>query len=396
MLFLLYNATYFVPLLSVFIWGYSAGGAGETARVDVSTMAQICAVYLAGSIAFVLGAVAFEALQRTGMRQVPAWTPPPYTLTFADKLVLLGLVLVFSLSKVALIPLGVYQRYAFETGEMTGGIWSFSMFCSEAMILAAILVLFSGSRRNVLGFLLLTGINSVNLLHGSRIFFIISVMSGVLYAYLRGYLPLRRVLIYGPAGLLVLLGVAYFVFLSRTGLSLEGAFSAVTLVSPIVYESVFSQQSLMGLLGSPDAWDRSGHLLQFLHDILVNTTPRLLLPDKDDLLYFNEYAYLAPLGAFNGYGAGLVYFGVFFPAAYLALGAIGSWLQQRARTSPWWLVLYGYFCASTLFRIMRDGYLIPVKMLINAIQILLVLTLLRALFKGVSATLQAGVSAHRP
>jgi hypothetical protein len=43
---------------------------------------------------------------------------------------------------------------------------------------------------------------------------------------------------------------------------------------------------------------------------------------------------------------------------------------------------------------MRDGYLIPIKMLINAVQILLILTLLRALFRGVSATLQASSATH--
>ncbi len=324
----------------------------------------------------------------------PPWRPPLYTITFADKLALVGLVGVFALSKVALAPLGVYQRYAFDTGEMSGGVWSFSMFCSEAMILAAVLLLFSSSKWNVRGFLLLSAINGVNLLHGSRIFFIITVLAAVLYAYVRGHLTLRRVFIYGPLGLVALLTLAYFVFLSRTGATLEGAFSAAQLASPLVYESVFSQQSLMTLIGSPDTWDRWGHVGQFLQDIVLNTSPRLLVPEKDELVHFNEYAYLTPLGGFNGYGAGLIYFGLFFPVMYFALGAVGSWLQAKARDSAWWLVLYGYFCASTLFRIMRDGYLIPIKMLINAVQILLILTLLRALFRGVSATLQASSATH--
>lgn len=393
-LFLLYNATYLVPLIAVFIWGYSAGGVGETAAVQAATMGLVCSVYVVGAAAFAFGALSVTALRRTRMGDPPAWTPQPYTLMLADKLALLGLVAVFLATKVALVPLGVYQQYAFTTGEMTGGTWSFSMFCSEAMILAAVLVLFSSSKWNVLGFLLLSAVNGVNLLHGTRIFFIITVMAAVMYAYLQGHLTVRRVLVYGPLGLLALLALTYFVFLNRTGTSLEGAFSAARLASPIVYESVLSQQSLMTLIGSPDAWDPWGHALQFLRDIILNTTPRLLVPDKDELLYFNEYAYLSPLGGFNGYGAGLIYLGLYFPLVYFALGAAGTWLQWKARDSSWWLVLYGYFCASTLFRIMRDGYLIPIKMLINTLQILLILTLLRAVFRGVSATLQADSAAR--
>lgn len=393
-LFLLYNAAYLLPLVAVFVWGYSEGGAGETARVDISTMGLICGVYVLGSVAFTCGAGSFTALQHMRLGTQRPWAAPLYTLTLADRLALVGLVGLFVLTKVALVPLGVYQRYAFDTGEMSGGVWSFSMFCSEAMILAAVLVLFSSSKWNVRGFLLLSAINGVNLLHGSRVFFVITVMAAVLYAYVRGHLTLRRVFIYGPLALLALLTLGYFVFLSRTGASLEGAFSAAQLASPLVYESVFSQQSLMTLIGSPDTWDRWGHFGQFLQDIVLNTSPRLLVPEKDELVYFNEYAYLTPLGGFNGYGAGLIYFGLFFPVMYFALGAIGSWLQAKARDSSWWLVLYGYFCASTLFRIMRDGYLIPIKMLINAVQILLILTLLRALFRGVSATMQADSAAH--
>jgi hypothetical protein len=40
--------------------------------------------------------------------------------------------------------------------------------------------------------------------------------------------------------------------------------------------------------------------------------PRFLVPDKDSMLYINNYAYLSPLGGFNGYAQGLIYFGLFF------------------------------------------------------------------------------------
>jgi hypothetical protein len=40
-------------------------------------------------------------------------------------------------------------------------------------------------------------------------------------------------------------------------------------------------------------------------------------------------------------------------------------------------VIYVYFVCDFLFRIMRDGYVMPVKMLLNALVILLVVSCLR-------------------
>ena len=93
------------------------------------------------------------------------------------------------------------------------------------------------------------------------------------------------------------------------------------------------------------------------------------------MLFTDKFSDLSPLGAFSGYAQGLLYFGVCFPLFYFTLGGIASWLFRRARYSSFWSVIYVYFACDFLFRVMRDGYVIPVKMLIDALIILAVIAL---------------------
>lgn len=401
--FLLYNLIYFAPLFLVFLVGYSGGGAAAAVGMDTRTMRAVATLYGVGVLAFILGAIPFALLARRKRQEQKVGTGSGLrgtllALRLADKAAILTFAVVFLVSKIELIPLGVYHAYAFGTGEMTGGVWSFSMFCSETLVLLGVLVLYSNSRHNVLMFTLLALLNAVNLLHGTRVFFIVTVMSAVVYAYIRGYLPLRRLLIYGPLMGAAVLGVAYVVFLSRSGISAEGAFTVAKIVSPIVYESLFSQIPLVTLLRQPDLWSITGHPLSLVSDIVASLTPRPLLPDKDTLLFFSNYNSISPLGAMNGYAAGLIYFGDLYPLFYFLLGMFGSWLYAKARRGSWWLVLYAYFSADFVFRIMRDGYLIPIKMLVNSMEALVLLLALRLLFSGVRRRLELErlQAAHSP
>lgn len=385
LLFGFYNVLYFVPLFLLFLWDYTSSQTASSLAIDARTALAICAVYLSGTVGFFLGTLPLKLLgsrDRGGAGRRWHTLLPPVRL--ADKLVILLLVIVFLISKVALIPLGVYHEYAFSSGEMTGGLWSFSTFCSETMVLFGIVVLFSGIRRNVLTFLVIAALNGINLLHGTRIFFIVTVLSGVLYACLRGHITLRRALVYGPLAALAVVTLAYVVSLSRNGLSVQEAFSAASLLRPVIDESLLSQLSLVSLLRSPAMWDATGHPLELLADIIVNTTPRILLPDKDDLVYFAQFSYLSPLGGINGYADGLIYFGLFFPFCYFVLGFVASWLYGKAQTGRWWLILYVYFTADFLFRIMRDGYVIPMKMLLNTLEWVAVFMMARALIRAIA------------
>jgi hypothetical protein len=371
--FLFYNLLYLLPLLLAFFYGYEEGGVGDVLNVDAQTMLLVCYVYLAGMLAFLIG---------SGVLPFLTWSiyghiPKPIRFRCAEiglpEWSAIGiLVAIFLASKVALIPLGVYRAYAFDTDSMTGGAWSFSTFCSEAMILAALIALFSTSRYRLRAFFLISTLNAINLFHGTRLFFISSIMGLIMYLFLKRQIKFKVLLLYGPALASVLLLFAYLIFLKRSAVDTAGAFTAVKLLSPLIYESVFSQMSLLATLKMHGLWGEIGSIGLF-KDVFLFTAPRFIATDKDSLISLSNYGWLSPLGAFNGYAQGILYFAMFFPAFYFVVGLVASWLYRKAESHPWWLILYAFFTEDFLLHLMRDGYLIPIKMLINTVELILLL-----------------------
>ncbi|HZQ42558.1 MAG TPA: hypothetical protein VFA99_04870 [Acidobacteriaceae bacterium] len=372
--FLIYNLIYFVPIFVVFLWGYGGGGSEAISVMGTATMLKISAAYIAGTTAFLLGS-ALGPFLRWSVRGVSKqnWNPIWFQVSIVEVVFAAAAAIVFIISKIALIPTGAYQEYAFDAGLMTSGVWNFSTFCSETLILVAILFLFQRKRYNVLGFFLVTALNCANLLHGTRVFFISSVMSFVAYLYLRGHITVRRMFLFGPPAFVGLLGLTYAIYLARSAASFSGSLSLIQLVSPLMWESMFSQLSLINVLNHPSLWDATGHVFRLLGDAVLFVTPRILLPNKDAFIYINQFSYLSPKGAFNGYATGLIYLGLFFPVFYFCLGVIGSWLYRASQRSSWWFILYVFYTADFLLHMMRDEYLIPMKMFINTIQWIVIL-----------------------
>jgi hypothetical protein len=368
LLFVFFNLLYFLPLFVVLFFSYSEGGTGDAADLDAKALLRITYIFCSGTLAFLLGSRLMwngnsSDDRRKGLAALQLFVPGR---PFGALCVIA--VVIFVLSKALLAPLGVYTEYAFDTENMIGGIWSFSMFCSESLLFLSIVVLFSTLRRKVTWFLVLTAINALNLLHGTRIFTMIACIVFCFYQYLRGKLTLR----FGAAAFVTALGLGYFVFLSRSGVALDDqTFSISHLASPVMFEGVFSQISLIGTIRHPEAWSVWGSIGSFLHDVTCFVIPRFLLPEKDKLLIIDQFVDLSPLGAFSGYAQGLIYFGWFFPLFYLFLGCLGGWLLRQAARSQFWSMIYMYFVCDFLFRIMRDGYIIPIKMILDSAIILL-------------------------
>lgn len=362
-LFLALNILYFLPLPALLVFEYSAGGTSAAAALDPSTAANIAWIYAIAVLAFFLGSGL--KLFQSDVRELPCLRL--FKINNGLRMMCYGTVPVFLLSKVLLIPLGVYREYAFETENMTGGLWSFSIFCSETLLFLSIAVLFSRSRKNVKWFLILSAINGINLLHGTRIFFMVGSFALGLYFYLKGVLTPRRAIV----AALFLLAMGYFVHLLRSHSQVDsGTFSVVGFASPVMYETVFSQLSLIGVVRDSHLWRWFGSPSKFFTDILYFSVPRFLVPEKDSFVYIAKFGDLSPLGAFSGYAAGLLYFGLLFPLVYFLLGAFASWMLHRARRSSFWSVMYVYFTCDCLLRVMRDGYLIPAKVLLDSLLIL--------------------------
>jgi hypothetical protein len=384
--FLLYNLIYFLPMLLVYFLGYSEGGAEDVIGMGTTTMLRISGLYLTGFVSFLVGTRVSRFIgYGLGVKFNPTWNPSWLQLTPSEGIFSVLLIAAFLLSKISLIPLGVYSEYAFDADSMGGPFWTFSMFCSEIMLFLAMIMLFSKSKYNKHWFFVLSALNGINLLHGTRVFFIVTVMAFGLYIYVRGYLPIRRILIFGPLAFLCVLIVTYLIYLFRESASLSGAFSPAKLLSPIIYESLFSQFCLITISNNPTIISAYGNTLHFFADVITFTVPRILYPEKADALYSARFDYLQPKGGFNGYAMGLIYFGIFFPIFYFLLGMFGTWLYEKAKTSRWGLILYAYFTADFLFRINRDGYLIPMKMIINVVQVIMLLYISRYIIDFLSS-----------
>lgn len=371
-LFLLFNLLYFLPLLGVLLFNYSEGGTTTAADLDPDTAGKIAWIYLLGCCAFLCGS-RLDLSRAPTSRNSPSRGLRLFHLSWSFRIICSVIVAALLVSKVLLISTGVYSEYAFDTESMTGGAWSFSMFCAESVLFLSIAVLFSRTRRNLLWFAVLTLINGVNLLHGTRIFAMIAGVVFCFYLYVRGKFTMKLALLATAS----LLALGYLVYLTRSNIAVDNeTFSAARLISPLMYEGVFSQISLIQTVHNPNLWRGVGSPLNFFSDAIYFVTPRVFLPQKDTMLFTDKFSDLSPLGAFSGYAQGLLYFGVCFPLFYFILGSIAAWLFRRARYSSFWSVIYVYFACDFLFRVMRDGYVIPVKMLIDALIILAFVALL--------------------
>jgi len=389
LVFLGLNILYFLPVLAVFFFNYSEGGTVTLADLDATAVKRTALTYLAGLLAFLLGSACGDRtsslhLSRAGVRILRR-----FELRASFWIATLAVVAGLLVSKVLLIPEGVYSEYAFDTQNMTSGIWNFSMFCSESLLLLSLVALLSTHRHNGRLFVALSAVNAVNLLHGTRVFFMIAGLMGCFYAFVRGKLNWRVAVVL----LLVAASVGYLVFLTRSNAALDSeALSSAKLISPLMYESIFSQLSLFEAVRSPQLWDAFGSPHHLLLDTFYFLIPRFLLPDKDQMLFIDRFSDLSPLGAFSGYAQGLIYLGYLFPAFYFVIGWIASWLLTRAATSSLWSVAYIYFVCDSLFRIIRDGYIIPLKMMINGLAILCILVLLDRGLSFLSAPASVAVS----
>jgi hypothetical protein len=301
------------------------------------------------------------------------WTIPSVAL---DKRLLLtvnvAIGAVFALTKVYVYKNVAVEGYAFDTGAISDPIWTFSMFLAEIIFLLSMIWLVVGRHRLFLLNILLL---QMNLLHGTRIHLMVTAIV-VFYLYVRTLPPLK-ILVMTLAGGTLMLFFSYTAFLWRHG-ALQTQFNLELqwVFSPALIESIFSQWSLVNVLADRSYFETT-HIWNFLRDPLVFSAPRFIFPDKESLLLPID-PNLSPLGALNGIAASIIYLGWFFPVYWLFWGTVGAILLRWARRFAWVRVVYFVFCFNILLRLMRDGYVIPAKIMINDVVVLLALIVLFA------------------
>ena len=374
-LFLIYNALYFVPLIVSFMLGPRLVDVGDLLSIPPKTIGEIFVIYIIGICAFLVGSDWRRLLGRAiGKRSYTLTNLRKVRFDTASKLLVILFCVIFCISKILIIPLGVYSSYGVGAEFMSGSMWSFSIICSELLVVLSIVALFSADKYNVRWFIFLLALNGINLLHGTRFFFIIGCFVGIVYAYTRRLIRFRSIIAIGLPAFFAVLILSYSVFLHRSHASSDSQQAmAASVFSPLIFESVFSQISLINTLTMPGILSFTGHAFDFLSSLITINIPRFLIPDKDTLFHPSvDLTSLSPLGAFNGYAYGLIAFGVCFPLYYLLCGMVADWLYKMSRLSSLWTIIYIYFTAGFMFRTMRDGYVIPIKLLGNVLEFIAV------------------------
>jgi len=275
--------------------------------------------------------------------------------------------------KILLAKDGVYQSYAFDSDLMVGGVWSFSMFLSETFVLLFSCALLAKNKRlAIICFLLI----SINLLHGTRIFNFASMLIFGAW-YLTDQKFNKAVIFKIVFSFLALMVAAMVVFLYRSDvdfMSVSFEQQLFYIFSPVVYESVFSQTSLLDLANSAFSGS-SCNAGDFFWDFSSFVIPRILNEGKDAIC-LARYSYMQPLGAFNGIFAAYLYFGWWYCLYFLGYGLLLHSLRRAKSGQYFFKVVYFYCLGNISIRIIRDGPILAGKYLVNAMIIVLLIYLL--------------------
>ena len=373
-LFMAVNLGYSIPVLIAYLLSFNEGGVENVLDLSTWEIIRFTLVYAFSSVAFLCGAIfarklPFIARDRklndASYAQFHKGVPTGLRVGVG----FLSLMLV--VFKILIIPTGVYSEYIFDADLGAGPFWTISMFLSESLVIFLLAIMIAEGTIVSAYFIGGSLCLSINLLHGTRIFDVVLVFGVIFYIWIQFGFRLRGFVL-TVLGLIATFAVLYLTFVSRANYKYSEDSNIMTkIISPVTYEAVFSQMSLIGFL-QLDQISLFGYPIDFLTDTISWILPRFINPNKDDGGLLSQYAYLAPVGAFSGHAAGLIYFGYSLAAYYFWVGAFGSWLQRRAKKSPIYFVVFVYFCSDILFRMMRDGLIYPIKYFSNSVLLLLI------------------------
>ncbi len=282
------------------------------------------------------------------------------------------LAVIFIFSKIYVYKNVATEGYGFDTGAISDPIWTFSMFLSEVVVLISVMWLALGEIKYFWSNIILL---QLNLLHGTRIYLMIAAI--LAFSIIIRKLPNLKIIAVSSFSFILFVAVSYLIFLIRHD-SFESDFSLDIqwFFSPVLIESIFSQWSLINVLSS-DIYFLKTEISSFLLDPIIFSLPRALFSNKESLMLAMDPD-LSPLGALNGIAAAIIYFGYFFPIYWIFWGVVSAILLRAASTSYWARVIYLLFSFNLILRLMRDGYVMPVKIMINDI---FIIAILYALFK---------------
>lgn len=327
--FVIFNLIYVIPVIYVFIFGYDQGGVTDHISIDDELIVQMLWFYLAMFVSFFSGSALFGygLKVKNGLFNV---VKADSDVVF--KFVIYSVCLCLLFTKVILYREGVYGSYAFDSGAMSSKAWTISMGLSELLVVLYVYSLLAGHAKHA--FLIFIFI-SLNLLHGTRIFFLITVLIYLFHSiyYIKRFTK-KQIILLSTVLFFFLLGLFFLIFVYRSGVSLDiDNINYELLFSPIVYESLFNQISFLKMLEFLNSGAVGFSPLMFLHDVVFFTLPNFFSGSKYSILYVSKFGELSPLGGLSGYASAIIYFSWYAPVWYFLLGSICSILLSPSSCS---------------------------------------------------------------
>lgn len=373
-LFSIYSVIYMLPVVYVYLFGFSEGGLSSLQLTD-DKLSSMVIFYFVSMIGFYFGSWLFCF----GMKkQHQCFSVLKFKINSVFGLILSILIVLYLCVKLLLYKEGVYDSYAFDSGAMGSKVWTVSMALSELLVMFYVFTLFSSNVKMAFFLFLLI---AMNLLHGTRIFTSICVLCLFFYYvfYLCKYTKLQ-VLIGGFSAFIILLFGFYYVFASRSGIQVDIAeINFEMLFSPIIYESIFNQISFMKMLDFLNSGEVPFAPHMLFSDAVIFILPNMFSESKFSFMYELKFGQLSPLGGLSGYASSIIYFSNFYFLWYFLLGGISSLLFRWSRSNTFPVLsrtIYVYFVCDSLFRFQRDPFYIVIKMLVNNLMALVALFLL--------------------
>ncbi len=346
---------YIVPVLTSQAINFDIGGAGSIGLEGAGAVAEYLVLWTVAVVSFMLGMGSIRG-------SVALALPRHAVKSIAGLLMVVGPATIAT--KVLLQRQGVYESYAFDSGQMSGGVWTFSMALAEIdlYLFAASLLLKNAKLTAACLFLV-----ALNLIHGTRIFAAGAISISYFFWISTHQISLKKFMAMVVSVFLVVgLGMVIFIFRSHVEIDYSQYDQLFKyFISPIVYESLFSQLALIDFANglkinfvcSP---------IDYYFDVLGFIVPRILNPDKDALCisYLDD---LQPLGALNGVFAVYAYFGTFSFVLFGLFGFIGRAFFRFGRRNYYAMTLSLYFSGSIVLRLVRDGPVYAMKFLSMAV-----------------------------
>lgn len=310
----------------------------------------------------------------------PVWNNRNYALSGWKKIIILSVCFALFFAKALLINEGVYNSYAFDSGGMDSKLWRVSMGLSE-MAIAFFAFSLVAKHWRLAGLLLLC--ISINLLHGTRIYFMIAVFM-IMYEriYLSRAITFRRAMFLSLIVGCVLLFAFLAVFFHRSGVTYSlRDLDFETIISPIIYESIFNQISFVRMLKIHIYSALDPDVPRLFYDIFVFRMPKFMTDGV--ILHTSEFGELSPLGGMSGFATALIYFGQLYPLVYFFMGfsLYSLWKMSELSSSIIIKTIFVYILCSTFFRSFRDPWVVPAKMLFDNLLALAVFFSTSSLFR---------------